>query len=160
MLLSLGVALALQASGQVAQPPRKRTFVRDSSVADSTTRNAPKRLPVTAEVLATAFRDPLAKEQFYRARAARIAQDSSLASYDAKVRARVSVGIGIGDFGRERALFRQESASGVRWQQGVGARVELTGARAVLDGLLRFDVARGIYPREQVRVDMYFGGRW
>ena len=132
MLLSVGVALALQASGQVAQPPRKPAFVRDSSVADSTTRNAPKRLPVTAQLLATAFRDPLAKELFYRARAARMSQDSSLSSYDAKVRARVSVGMKIGDFGRERVLFRQESASRVRWQQGVGARVELTGARAAL----------------------------
>lgn len=130
ILLPLGLAFALQAG----EAPRKRppAFVRDSSVADSAKRDAPRRLAVTAQVLATAFRDEGAKELFYRARAARIAQDSTLRSYDATVRARMSVGLGFGKIGRERVLFRQESASRVRWQHGVGAHIELTGARLAL----------------------------
>ena len=134
MLLPVGLVLALQVAGTVSQPPRKRppSFVVDSSIADSTTNSRRRRIAVTAGLLATAFRDAQAKELFYRARAARIAQDSFLVSYDAKVRARISVGIGLGALGRERVLFRQESASRVRWQQGVGARVELTGARMAI----------------------------
>jgi hypothetical protein len=29
-----------------------------------------------------------------------------------------------------------------------------------LDGLIRFDVARGIYPRQQTRVNFYFESRF
>jgi len=77
MLLPLGVALALQVAGQAAQPPKRPApFVRDSSTSDSVARNAPRRLAVTAAVLATAFRDEAAKELFYRAHKARMAQDS------------------------------------------------------------------------------------
>ena len=118
---------------QTAQPPKRPpTFVRDSSVADSTTRNAPKRRPVSAELLGSAFRDANARELFYRAHAARMTQDSLLTSYEASVRQRMSVGIGIGAHGPQRVMFRQESASRVRWQQGIGARIELTGARIAL----------------------------
>ena len=133
LLLPLGVALALQASGVARQPTRQPApFVRDSSIADSAARNAPRRLAVTASVLATAFRDEAARELFSRAHRARMTQDSSLRSYDATVRRRISVGMRIGSIGAERVMYRQESASRVRWQQGVGARVELTGARTAL----------------------------
>jgi len=128
--LPLGVALLLQVQ---PQPPAMApaTVVRDSAGAVQPPRSAPRRLPVTAEALATAFRDQRAGELFYRARAARLAQDSSLRSYDARVRTRESLGLNIGVVGRERLVYRKESASRVRWQQGVGAHVELTGSRMV-----------------------------
>jgi hypothetical protein len=69
-----------------------------------------------------------------RPRAARLAQDSSLRGYDACVRSRMS------DVGRP--------LSGV----GVGA--------SLLDGMLRLDVARGLYPRKQWRVDLSLGARF
>jgi hypothetical protein len=31
---------------------------------------------------------------------------------------------------------------------------------SAFDGLVRFDVARGLYPREQTRVALYFGSRF
>jgi len=37
---------------------------------------------------------------------------------------------------------------------GVGAGVSF------LDGLFRFDVARGIYPRKQFRVDLYLEAKF
>ena len=41
-----------------------------------------------------------------------------------------------------------------RPMSGVGAGVSF------LDGLFRFDVARGIYPRKQYRVDLYLEARF
>ena len=126
--------LALHVVIQQGPPPRQtpKAIVRDSTVADSTVRNAPRRLPVTAAVLASAFADDGARDLFSRARSSRLSQDSSLASYDAKVVQRFSVSAGIGRVGRERLVFRQETASRVRWQRGVGARVEMTGARVAI----------------------------
>jgi hypothetical protein len=131
MLLTL---VALHLAVQAAPPPRQtpKAVVRDSTKADSTVRNAPRRLPVTAAVLASAFPDATARELFVRARRSRIAQDSSLMSYDAKVRQRFSVSAAIGRIGRERLAFRQETASRVRWQRGVGARIEMTGGRVAI----------------------------
>jgi hypothetical protein len=119
---------------QAGPPPRKTppAVVRDSTVADSTVRNAPRRLPVTPAVLASAFADGPARELFVRARRSRLVQDSSLQAYDAKVVQRFSVSAGIGRIGRERLAFRQETASRVRWQRGVGARIEMTGARVAV----------------------------
>ena len=56
----LATILALPLSIFVMAAPQQRgqqTIVRDSTPADSAARNAPRRLPVTAGVLATAFRD-------------------------------------------------------------------------------------------------------
>ncbi|HKS06344.1 MAG TPA: BamA/TamA family outer membrane protein [Gemmatimonadaceae bacterium] len=87
------------------------------------------RIPVTPEHLATAFRDSHARELFTRARNARVQQDSSLLSYDATVRERMAAGIAVGEHGRERALYSMEAAARVRWQRGIGAYVDLSGAR-------------------------------
>lgn len=116
----------------VQNPPRAQTVVRDSTPADSARRNAPTRLPVTAEVLASAFRDAAARELFDQARRTRIAHDSSLSSYDAKTRQRMSVWGSIGKLGFERLVFRNESVARVQWKRGVGAHVEVTGARVAI----------------------------
>ena len=137
MLALLGAALAL--NFQVAQPdpahrrlPVVEDSATDSSGTNSRRRHQGRRRPVTAEVLATAFKDPAARSMLLRARAARLTQDSSLVAYDAMSYERISVGLGFGRIGRDRLLFRHEAASRVRWRQGVGAWVDVKGARTAV----------------------------
>ena len=127
MLIAL-IAIHAALQGRPAQQ-RPATAVRDSTPADSIRRDVPRRLPVTPQVLATAFRDSSARQLYERARNARVAQDSSLRSYDAKARQRMSVFASFGKFGREHLMYRQESAARVQWQRGIGARVDMLGAR-------------------------------
>jgi len=131
MLFVLGAALALSAAMQAGQNPRrdKPSVVRDSTMADSTKYRAPRRLPVTADDQRTAFHDERARELLLHARVARLAQDSSLRSYDSRVRERLTARFAIGSHGPERIMYRQENAYRVQWQEGLGARVEMTGAR-------------------------------
>ena len=141
---------------------RPATAVRDSTPADSIRRDVPRRLPVTSDVLATAFRDSAARTLFERARDARIAQDSSLLSSEAKVRQRMSVSASLGKFGRERLVYRQESAARVQWQRGIGARVEMTGARVAIPVLGMPKVERAALEGNVIGSDMspvpYFPG--
>jgi hypothetical protein len=125
------VAVVLGADPQAGQPPpRDRpAIVRDSTPSDSAKRRAPRRLPVTAADLRTAFHDDRARELLLRARRARLSQDSSLKSYDSRVRERLTARMTIGSRGPERIVYRQESAFHVQWQDAIGARVEVTGAR-------------------------------
>src|SRR5262249_50347872 len=89
-------------------------------------------LPVTAEVLATAFRDPSARTLLERARVARMVQDSALLSYDATAYQRISAGLGFARIGRDRLIFRTENVSRVRWQRDIGAWVDVKGARTAI----------------------------
>lgn len=125
------LAFALHASSLAVPRTRQeqQTIVRDSTSADSTTRRGPKRLPVTAAVLATAFRDEGARELFGRAKIARLAQDSAMKSYDAKVRQRISVRAAVGKTGPDRLVYRGETAARVQWQLDVGAHIDVTGTR-------------------------------
>jgi len=134
-MLSAFLALSILMQGGTAQQSQRPTVVRDSTPRDSATRNAPRRLPVTAALLASAFRDDAARDLFNRARVARLAQDSSLQSYDSKVRQRLSVLVGIGKLGRDRLVFRQESAARVRWQRDAGVRVDVTAGRVAIPPL-------------------------
>ncbi|HXQ78061.1 MAG TPA: ShlB/FhaC/HecB family hemolysin secretion/activation protein [Gemmatimonadaceae bacterium] len=90
-----------------------------------------RKLPVTPSVLASAFRDPAAKELLLRAREARLTQDSTLTAYDANAYERLSVGMGFKKIGRNRLLLRSERASHVMWQRGKGAVIDVQGARSV-----------------------------
>ena len=130
----LATILALNLSVSVAAPLQggQRTIVRDSTSADSAAKNAPRRLPVTAAVLASAFRDAATRDLFNRARKARLAQDSSLNSYDSKVRQRLSVYLGIGKLGRDRLVYRHENAARVQWERNAGVRIDVTGARVAM----------------------------
>jgi hypothetical protein len=31
---------------------------------------------------------------------------------------------------------------------------------SIMDGLIRFDVSRGVYPREKMRIDFYLEGKF
>ncbi|HVX40835.1 MAG TPA: ShlB/FhaC/HecB family hemolysin secretion/activation protein [Gemmatimonadaceae bacterium] len=126
MLLLLGAALALNFQVHV--------HVQTSAPAEDTTTKTGHHAvrPVTPELLATAFKDSAARTLLARARVARLRQDSALTGYDAKSYSRISVGMGFGRIGRDRLLYRHEAAGHVRWQRGVGAWVQVTGARTAI----------------------------
>ncbi len=124
-MLVMGLMLALQVTVNVD---------RDSGRASAgVSINAPsrQRIAVTDELRRTAFRDANARDLILKARAARLEQDSSLQSYDVKSYQRVSAGMSLRETARERLVFRSENAAHVRWQRGIGARVEILGARQV-----------------------------
>ena len=91
-----------------------------------------KRIPVTPELEASAFKDPAARALLKQAREARMRQDSALLAYDATAYQRISAGLGFRAFGRDRLLFRTENVSRVRWSRENGAGVDLKGARTVI----------------------------
>jgi hypothetical protein len=137
MLIPLLLSAALHAQQQppprpIVAPPRQRaTVVRDSTAPDtSKDNNAGRRRPVTAALLASAFRDKATRDLFEKARRARLEQDSAIRNYDATSRQRISVNLGIGSRGREHLFFRRESSARIRWQHDVGAVIDVTGARA------------------------------
>jgi hypothetical protein len=133
--LLAAATLALQVQVHAGQDSAKKHSVSISIGGPDTTRrekDLPRRLPVTPELLRTAFEDSGAHILLLRARKARLEQDSALIAYDATTYQRISAGLGIGRIGRDRLIFRHEDATRVRWQQGVGAWVELKGARTAI----------------------------
>jgi hypothetical protein len=143
MLVFLVVSL-IQAAPPVQQSAAPRSArdsiraVRDSvrAVRDSTRgmhrpQKEPKRIPVTPEMLASAFRDAEAGPLLALARVARTRQDSALQAYDATTYQRISAGLGFAKFGRDRLAFRSEQSTKVKWRRDVGAYVDITGSRAV-----------------------------
>lgn len=127
-------ALLFQVSIQVGDPPKRDrpSVVRDSAGSDSANSTRRRRLAVTPELRASAFHDPAARDLFDKARAARIAQDSSLMSYDARVRTRMAASLGISSKGPTHPMYGFETAARVHWRRGVGARVEMDGARVAI----------------------------
>lgn len=122
-MLVMGLLLAMQVTVKVE---------RDSGSTSAGVSVRPpslQRIAVTDEHRRTAFRDEQARELILKARASRLAQDSSLQSYDVKSYNRISAGMAIRESARDRLVFRSENASRVRWQRGIGARVEVLGAR-------------------------------
>ena len=137
MLAHLLVALlqtpAQARPAQVAAPAdTSATAASDSAGKRKHEKKPIKRIPLTPELLASAFKDPEARSILLLARDARMHQDSALQGYDATTYQRISAGFGFSKIGRERLAFRSETATHVRWRRGVGAYVDVTGARAVV----------------------------
>lgn len=125
-MIALLAAALLQSAGVGTSAAADTT--RLAATADSTPRRV-RRVPLTDEHLRTAFADAGARDLLAVARVARTRQDTSLTAYDATTYQRISVGLGIRRFGRERLLYRNEIASRVRWQRGEGAVVDILGSR-------------------------------
>jgi hypothetical protein len=137
MLAFLAVALLQVPAPSPAQADTVRPADPASQVvADSTKRKRekkpPRRIPLTPQLLASAFKDPEARNILQLARSARMSQDSALQGYDATTYQRISAGFGFSKIGPSRLAFRTESATHVRWRRGVGAYVDLTGSRTVI----------------------------
>jgi len=151
MFLLLGVALALnfQVKIQIGSDGSRRPIVRDSA-GDSVDTGGRRghlrgrRKAVTAEDQATAFKDAAARTTVLRARVARLRQDSALMSYDAMSYQRISAGMGFSSIGRDRLLFRHESAARVQWQQGVGVWMEARGQRTAFPIVSQEDAKKDI----------------
>ena len=130
MLVHLAAVLLQVATP--APPQSSPAPERDSTTSSHRDRKPPKRIAVTEQHRATAFRDPSARSILLLAREARMRQDSALLAYDATTYQRVSAGLGFGRLGRDRLAFRSEGATRVRWRRGVGAYVDVTGSRTVV----------------------------
>src|SRR5687768_3430269 len=126
VLLLTPAALPASAQTQVRVEVGKDTLI---NYGDSTPRRRAKRVPVTDHHRATAFKDARAREILLGARRARLTHDSALRAYDATTYQRISAGLAFKAIGRERLIFRHENSTRVRWQHGVGAVVDVTGAR-------------------------------
>ena len=114
---------------------RRSVSIEVNIGSDTGKRRAPKRIPVTSEHLRTAYKSTLARTLLDRARAARLAQDSALMSYDATAYLRISAGMGFSRIGRDRLIFRTENVTRVRWHRDVGAWIDVKGARTALPGI-------------------------
>lgn len=111
---------------------RAERAMRRDSIRRADEARVPRRIPVTAEHLATAFRDAPARALLERVRVARMAHDSTLLAYDAKAYLRMSAGMSLRRFGRDRLLFRTETAGRVRWHRDHGAWIDVTGKRSAV----------------------------
>ena len=133
-MLTLVTVALLQVTSPPPQQPAKAVAAseRDSTTRRHRSKKEARRIAVTPEHLATAFKDARARELLLLARVARTGQDSALQAYDATTYQRISAGLGFTKFGRERLAFRSELSTRVRWRRGVGAYVDITGSRAVV----------------------------
>lgn len=139
MVVAVSIALALQVtikvgseqsdSARKAEAEIRRVQIEERQ--RDRARRPPRRIPLTPELERTAFLDAGARTLLVRAREARMRQDSSLRSYDATSYQRISAGLGFRAFGRERLLFRHESAARVRWSRDGGAWIDVKGSRSV-----------------------------
>ncbi|MEO7458218.1 MAG: hypothetical protein ABIY52_18305 [Gemmatimonadaceae bacterium] len=135
MLAHLVAALLQSATPTPPTPPTRivhKVADRDSTGRIHRDKKEAKRIPVTAEHLASAFKDDAARSLLHLARDARTRQDSALSGYDATTYQRVSAGVAFTKFGRDRLAFRSEQATKVRWRRGIGAYVDVTGSRTVM----------------------------
>lgn len=160
-LLLLQVAVTIQSQTDTnatarARAARDSARMRRDSVRHDMARKA-RRIPLTPELERSAYRDARSRDIITRARVARLTQDSTLRGYDAMSLQRISAGLGFGSIGRERLAFRTENASRVRWQQGVGVRIDVVGARTAIP--MAFPGARVLEGMMEANAIPYFPGR-
>jgi hypothetical protein len=148
-----------------------RDLQRDSIRANRAQRDSARRASrmarrpaLTPALLASAFKDARARDLLLRAREARLKQDSTLTSYEAKAYERMSVGMGFKRIGRDRLLMRAERAAEVKWQRGKPAMITVTGLRSVfpaIDGMGDGDIDLGTksdIPYVPGRESLWIGG--
>jgi hypothetical protein len=167
LTLVLAAALHVQVETQVASSRDSIEAARDSArrarrerrreQGSDVLRARKTRTPLTAELLANAYRDASARDVVSRARSARLAQDSSLIAYDARALQRISAGLGLRATGRERLLFRTESATRVRWHRETGAWIDVEGTRTAIP--MSFPGARAMAGMLEMSPVPYFPGR-
>jgi hypothetical protein len=115
------------------------------------------RIPLTDELRANAYRDASARDIVSRARLARLEQDSSIIAYDARTLQRISAKLGLRAVGRERLMFRTESATRVRWHRESGAWIDVEGTRTAIP--MAFPGAKAMAGMLEMSPVPYFPGR-
>ena len=145
---------SIQAAGDSARRARRE---RRHEHGSDVLRARKTRVPLTAALLANAYRDATAREVVLRARSARLAQDSSLIAYDARALQRMSAKLGLRATGRERLMFRTESATRVRWHRETGAWIDVEGTRTAIP--MSFPGARAMAGMLEMSPVPYFPGR-
>lgn len=85
------------------------------------------RAPLAEATIASAYRDPSAREMVRRAREYRRQADNSVRAYHTLARERVNVGVRA--LRRDRTVYSRETAARIDWQRDGGTRVEVLGAR-------------------------------
>ena len=138
MIPALAAILLLQQAATPVADSMQREHARmDSIMAVEHTRDSVRRarrralhdVPVTPEMMASAYKDSASRDLIARARHERTVQDTSLRSYDAISKERVTANASLRATGPEKMILRSETASRVRWQRGRGAIVDVLGAR-------------------------------
>ena len=167
LTLALAAALQIPVQAQAEQVRDSADAARDSTRDARRThrhrdgsrvlRERKTRTPLTPALLANAYRDATAREVVSRARSARLEQDSSLIAYDARTLQRISAGLGLRAVGRERLMFRNESATRVRWHRDAGAWIDVEGTRTAIP--MSFPGARAIMGTLEMSPVPYFPGR-
>jgi hypothetical protein len=132
LVLAAFVAVQVQVQAGASRDSANRRSVGVQVRVGASREDSVRRIPLTAEHLATAFRDEPARQLVSNARAAQFRQDSALRTYDAKVYQRVSVGMSLRATGRERLVLRDEGVARVQWDQAHGAVVDLLGKRTTI----------------------------
>jgi hypothetical protein len=145
---------SIEAAGDSARHARRE---RRREQGSDVLRARKTRTPLTAALLANAYRDATAREIVTRARSARLAQDSSLIAYDARTLQRISARLGLRATGRERLMFRTESATRVRWHRETGAWIDVEGTRTAIP--MSFPGARAMAGMLEMSPVPYFPGR-
>ncbi len=120
------LALALQ------QADSTRPAGPDTLQADSAGQERPDSAlpPPTAAQLADAYHDDVARELVRRARARRRTVDTSIDAYDAVARERIAAGLRLP--GRDRTLYRRETATRIAWRRDGPIELEVLGSREVI----------------------------
>jgi hypothetical protein len=132
IVLALAAVVALQVQVKVSTT-RDSASGRGTSIGVQVGAGAQgdsiRRIPVTEQHLATAFKSDEARALLTRARRARFTMDTALKSYDAKAYQRISLGVGVRETGRERLAVRDEAVGRIQFERGRGAYVDLLGKR-------------------------------
>ena len=122
------LALLLQHPG-ATRPAQQDTVAEQTDRADEREREEPLPAPTAAQ-LADAYRDEVARDLVERARSRRRTVDTSIDAYDAIARERIAAGLRLP--GRDRTLYRRETATQIEWRREGPIRFEVLGSREVI----------------------------
>src|SRR5438477_5813498 len=114
--LVLVVALTAAQAQQPAQPATRDTTKSGKQikiVIDTQQHDTLWRRPLTPELLANAYANERARAVVRAARAARLAQDSSIVRYEAISRNRISIYLRAAEFGRDHLISRIDKVARV-----------------------------------------------
>jgi hypothetical protein len=127
------------AAAQSARPDdttRRRVIMRDDGPRRRSSHEPATRRgrlgEATSDEITTAYRDTRSRGLIARARSARFQQDSTLTSYDATVKQRLSAGLNVKAIGADRLVFRSELAARIRWTASNRVLVDVLGARTAV----------------------------